>query len=119
MELIALDDDRVVGVRIDGRIDDDEMERLWDEIDERLERNEKLRVFVEVEKMGMIEPEALVEDLRRGLRHLKRFERKAVVSDARWMATLAKIFDPIFPTIQVKVFPTSERDAAVAWASED
>lgn len=119
MKIIELDDDRVIAVRIDGRISDDEMTTLWDEIDLRLARHDTLRVFVEVEMMGMIGPEALLEDMRRGLRHFKRFERKAVVSDAAWMAKLAKVFDPVFPTIQLRTFPTAERDTAIAWVSAD
>jgi len=119
MELIALEDDRVVGVRIDGRIHDDEMEALWDEIDARLERHEKLRVFVELVKMGMIEPEAILEDMRRGLKHFRRFERKAVVSDATWLNRLASLLDPLFPTIELRTFTSEERDAAIAWASEE
>jgi len=115
MELVELDDDRVVGVRIDGGIDDDEMKRLWDEIEVRLERHDRLRVYVEVERMGRIGPEALVEDIRRGLRHFRRFERKAVVADARWMTVLAKLFDPLVPSLDVRVFPTADRDQAIAW----
>jgi len=53
------------------------------------------------------------------LKHFRRFERKAVVSDATWLNRLASLLDPLFPTIELRTFTSEERDAAIAWASEE
>jgi hypothetical protein len=50
-----------------------------------------------------------------GFGNLKKFSHKAVVSDKRWMANMAKVADKIFPFIELKQFPTEERDAAIEW----
>jgi hypothetical protein len=118
MTLISMDDDRVVGVRIDGTIRETELREMVDVVEDKLTRHEKLRAYVEVARLGGIEPRALFEDLKMGLKHWDRFERKAAVTDARWIGKLAEVLDPLFPWIRVRAFTTSERDEAVRWISE-
>lgn len=118
MTLISMDDDRVVGVRIDGTIREAELREMVELVEDKLTRHEKLRAYVEVERLGGIEPRALFEDLKMGLAHWDRFERKAAVTDARWMAKLAEVLDPLFPWIRVRAFARSERDEALRWISE-
>ncbi len=118
MQLIPMDDDRVVGVRIDGTIREADIRAMLGVVEEKLTRHEKLRVFVEVPRLGGIEPEALFQDLKMGLKHWNRFERKAAVTDAGWMARIAEAVDPLFPSIRGRVFATAEREAALRWISE-
>lgn len=118
MTLLPMVDDRVVGVRIDGTIREDELRAMVDVVEDKLTRHEKLRAYVEVAKLGSIEPRALFEDLKMGAKHWDRFERKAAVTDAGWMKSIADALDPLFPWIQLKTFGFDERDAAVRWISE-
>lgn len=119
MEMVEMADDRVVGARIDGTIREADIRAMVEVVEDKLQRHERLRAYVEVERLGGIEPRALFEDLRMGLKHWDRFERKAAVTDAKWMAKIAEVVDPLFPSIRVRTFPTADRDAAIAWLSED
>jgi len=114
-----MDDDRVVGVRIDGTIREADIRAMLGVVEEKLTRHDKLRAYVEVLRPGGIEPEALFEDLKMGLKHWSRFERKAAVTDAGWMARIAQAVNPLFPSIQVRVFPVAHREEARRWISED
>jgi len=118
MEHIPMSDDRVVGIRVDGTIREDDLRAMVGVIEEKLTRHEKLRAYVEVVRLGGIEPRALFEDVKLGLKHWDRFERKAAVTDAQWMAKVAEVVSPLFPSIEVRVFPVSERDAAIRWIGE-
>lgn len=118
MELIPMDDDRVVAVRIDGTIREADVRAMVDVIEDKLTRHPKLRAYVELVHLGGIEPVALLEELKMGLRHWDRFERKASVTDARWIARIAEAVDPLFPSITVRVFALAEREAALAWITE-
>ena len=48
----------------------------------------------------------------------ERFPRKAVITDKQWMKVLIKKIDPLVPNSEAKAFEPSERDKALAWASE-
>ena len=56
------------------------------------------------------------EDMKLWTPHLKSWERCAVVTDHRLIADAIRGFAMLMPG-EVKVFPLSERDAALAWAS--
>ena len=56
------------------------------------------------------------EDLKLWTPHLAKWERCAVVTDHRWITDAVRVFRVVMPG-DVKVFPTGERDAALAWAA--
>ncbi|MDT8369806.1 MAG: STAS/SEC14 domain-containing protein [Longimicrobiales bacterium] len=115
VELLDLGDDRVIGLRVDGMIREEDMLAITARVEEALEQRDTLRAYVEVARLTGIEARALFEDLRLALRHWRKFERKAAVTDAEWIARVAEIVDPLFPSIEVRVFPTTEGDAARDW----
>lgn len=118
MTLIPMDDDRVVAVRIDGTIREEDVAAMVEVVVDKLTRHEKLRAYVEVEKLRGIEPRALFEDLKMGLEHWRDFERKAAVIDPPWLGRLVEAVDPLFPWIELRAFPFTEKDEAVRWISE-
>ncbi len=118
MTMIPMEDDRVIGVRINGHIRVEQMAEMVEAVEAKLEDHEKLRAYVELEALGDIDLKALFADLKMGLDHWYRFERKATVTDMKWIGTVADVVAPLFPSIELKVFPTAARDAAIAWVSE-
>ncbi|MHC4410540.1 MAG: SpoIIAA family protein [Planctomycetota bacterium] len=115
LEIIDIGAENVLACRIDGKIELDDIERVKTRVEEILADHEKVRVYAEVESFDGISFSALWEDLKMGFGNLKKFSHKAVVSDKRWMANMAKVADKIFPFIELKQFPTEERDAAIEW----
>ena len=118
LEFVPFDSERVIGLRVGGKLSKADIQRVADVAELKLSamgEGSRLRVYVEVESFGGMTFEALLEDLRFGLSHIGDIERKAVVSEIRWMGRLAGIVDPLFPSVNVKHFPPAERDAARAW----
>lgn len=115
IELMPMDREDVVGYRISGRIDRVDLEPVVTELERLFKHHDKLRVYAEVESFEGITLPALIEDLRFGLRHLRRFEREAIVSDKKWLATLAGIGDKLFPSLEVRHFSWDEKIEALAW----
>jgi hypothetical protein len=113
-----MDDDRVVAVRIDGTVREEDVLEMVEVVEDKLTRHEKLRAYVEVEKFRGIGPQALFEDLKMGLKHWRQFERKAAVIDPTWLGKLVEVVDPLFPWIELRAFPFTEKDEAVRWISE-
>jgi len=122
LEILHLDSERVLALRIGGKIRDEDMRLMIETAQMKiaaLGAKDRLRVYVEVEPLHGIELEALWRDLKFGFSHLREFERKAVVSDRAWMARMAKIVGPLFPGIEVRHFATADRAAAREWVCGD
>ena len=121
LEIIHFDSEHVLGMRIGGKISDDDMQLLIETAEMKLTalgEGGRLRIYVEVDSFGGFGLDALIKDLKFGLSHFRDFERKAVVSDKAWMGRMAKVFDPLFPHIELRHFSTEQREAARAWVSD-
>jgi hypothetical protein len=63
-----------------------------------------------------MQPGAVWQDFRTGMRDWSDWERIALVTDHGWMRDGLRMFAWAMPG-EVKAFPAEERDAAVAWAA--
>ncbi len=118
MELIELPEDHIVGFRIDVKVDNETFDLMLAEVDERLTRNDNLRMHVEVVSLGGIGLEALFKDMKFGLGNWPRFEREAVVSDRAWVSKIVTVADRLMPSVEVRAFALEDKSAALAWVRE-
>lgn len=118
IEPVPIPVDNVIGIRIGGKISGDDIALIAEEIEARLERHSKLRIYAEVDGLAGMTMNALLKDIAFSLRHFRDFEREAIVSDAAWLKRLAVIGDRVVPGIEVRHFYKSERDDALAWIIE-
>jgi len=112
---IPFADDRVVGFRIEGRVTTEVLDQAIALIDAALLRHEKVRMYVEMPSFDGISVEAFYKDMKYGLSNWGRFEREAVVTDKHWMEKMAILADKLFSSIDVRVFPSDQTDAARDW----
>ncbi len=115
IEQVPIPADNVIGFRIQGKINTDDISLITKEIEARLERHSKLRIYAEVDGLAGMTMKALLKDIAFSLRHFRDFEREAIVSDAAWLKKLAVIGDRVVPGIEVRHFYKSERDDALEW----
>lgn len=118
IETIPTADGRIIGFSIDGKIDDEDIRRITDEVIQRLESYDRLRLYAEVKHWTGITPKALFEDIKFALKHFRDFEREAIVSDKAWLKTMATAGDRLFPSIEVKHFGWENRAEALTWVEE-
>ena len=116
IDIIPTSTDNLIGCKIDGKINTEDIEKLATYIEDKLLKNKKLRIYVEVTKLEGISLEALFKDLRLGIKHFSNFDKKAIVTDKEWMKRVAAIADKLFPNIEVKCFSFAEKEKALAWA---
>lgn len=109
---------KVLGLKILGKIREEDMHNMIAVCEKKMESAERIAVYVEVVEMGGISFNALVEDLKFALPNLKRFSKKAVVSDSKWHEPLIKIGDKLFPSIEVRHFTPEQREDALEWVKE-
>jgi len=107
----------VIALRVSGRLERDEIERMLDRLEKALE-NERVNMFVEVAGYTGFDAEGLPEQLRRGgrlLGKLRRLDRVAIVTDQPWVRGLARVESALLPKVRYEIFGSDERDRALAW----
>src|SRR4051794_1819005 len=112
--------DRVVAMKVSGRVDESDIERGIQAIEAALAREPSISLLVEIAMAGMTAG-AFTRDLGYGLgklRDLHRFSRMAVVTGQGWLRTLSHVQDRILPHVEVRAFTSTEREEAMAWVSQ-
>ena len=115
IEWIETGSKKAVGIRISGKIERADMEKIIGGVKAKFAQNEKLGVYVELESFEGISFEALIQDLKFGLPNIRRFNKKAVVSQKEWLGKIAEISDRVFPGIEIRHFPFEQKEEAMEW----
>ncbi|OBG41546.1 STAS/SEC14 domain-containing protein [Mycobacterium sp. E3198] len=91
---------------------------LIPDINDKLSRHKKLRVYYEIASdFAGFDPGAVWDDTKVGLSHFLSWERLAVVSDVDWIKHSVKLFGFMMPA-QLRTFPTAEADSAREWIGQ-
>jgi len=107
--------DGIDGVRCAGKLTREEYDAIIVPLLDEVEREGRgLRCVVEMDGFEGITPDAAFEDLRLGWQAMDSFEGCAVVSDRAWVTPVLRLVDFLLP-YPVRVFPTDQRDEAIAW----
>ncbi|CAN5632840.1 hypothetical protein BH09BAC4_BH09BAC4_14110 [soil metagenome] len=118
IQTIDLNDERVLGYRIDGDISLADMTPLLAQLKAKVAHQPThLRAYAEYVRIGSISPKAFWEDLKADATYLSAFEKAAVVTDKEWVGWLANLGN-LFPNLTIKVFPFSQREQAIDWISQ-
>jgi len=107
----------VVALRVSALVDEIDIERSIQAIENALAHRDRIALYVEV---AGIAPGALTRRLGDGLgklRDLHRFPKIAVVTSQEWVRWVVHAQGRIIPQIEFRTFTQEERDEALAWAS--
>lgn len=120
IELLEGMPEKVIGIRVSGRLRGDELRGFKPEIDRVLQAGEVRIVEVIESDYEGFGPGGLLEDLKLGfgtvLPHHSAFKRIAVVSDKEWVAPVLHALAWMVPG-EIAVFGLGELDRAKAWAA--
>ncbi|WP_320006324.1 STAS/SEC14 domain-containing protein [Maridesulfovibrio sp.] len=108
----------VLGLKIQGKIQNEDIQEVIKTSEDKLENYEQIAIYIEIIEMGGISIDAFFTDLKFALPNLKKFSKKAVVSESKWHDKLAKIIDKIFSSIEIRHFTPEERENAKKWVLE-
>lgn len=106
----------IIGLRATGTVSKDDFDDVVHPLLSQARRDAKrirLLYHFPAEFEGFT-PGAAWEDLHIGFRHLRLFERCAIVTDKEWIRNLARGVGTLLPC-PIKVFGDAEWDDAVAW----
>ena len=111
----------LVAMKLSGSLTADDITKAYRATEEALKGNERISFFAEIDDSVGLTLEGVVKDVTEGIKRLGSFTkyyRAAVVTDKGWLGAMARVEGLVFSSINVRVFPTSERNKAFAWASE-
>jgi hypothetical protein len=120
IELLPDMPEKVIGIRVSGRLRGDELRDFKPEIDQVLQTGEVRIVEVIASDYEGFGPGGFLEDLKLGfgtvLPHHSAFKRIAVVSDKDWVAPVLHALAWMVPG-EIAVFGLDELARAIQWAA--
>jgi hypothetical protein len=109
----------VLGFTAKGKVTADDYESvIIPAVDALFSREGKVRFLYHLgEAFSGFEAAAMWDDAKLGLKHLKGWERMALVSDIEWVRVAVKVFGLVIPG-HVRVFENRELAEATRWVTE-
>ncbi len=108
----------VLGLRLKGTLTEEALERATRHMEERIREHGKIRVLFHLLDLEGIEPAALVEDMKFGIRHIRDFERFAMVGNQGWLKAWVKTVGLLVPG-ESRVFRNDDLEEAWGWLEEE
>ena len=109
------DTDHVVALEVDGEVETHEFKHILDVVEDKLNRHDRLRIYVEIKTIGKVSPQALFDDIKAAIKHWDRFDKEAIVTDNSAVETAVKFAGRLVPGIDVRAFTFNERESARQW----
>ncbi len=124
LETINTFNKNIIGFRLDGGIDKEEMTRCYDEIEKKVIPGEKFMLYAEVRNMslGDVTWEAIKEEIRRLIKNpsfLVNISKAVIVTDIEWLKKEFAVESALIPTFEGKTFSFGEEDKAIEWLRTD
>ena len=118
IQFLDINEENTVAARVVGKIETEDVEKAAKEIDQQLEEDGKVKMYIELDHFEGYELEAFLKDLKFTVRHFDDFERVALVGQEEWLDALGEITDEIFSGVEVRYYPLGERPQALRWLEE-
>lgn len=118
IEIIPFEEGNILGLHLNGRIDDLEFDEIVAKIEEILDDNEKIRIYAEIDKIGGMSVNTFMKNIHLKLTHWKDVEKEAIVTDKNWLESWIGIADKLFPGIEIKHFNPDDKKAAKEWITK-
>ena len=115
LSTFTLSDD-IIGFIVDGPYDENAVEIIQSEINEKLELYDKVSFYIEDTVNAEISSKALLKNLPFKIKTGNRFEKVAVVTDRKWIKVVSNL-EKLFFNAEIKVFSTEQRLEAIQWIS--
>lgn len=113
--------DRVISAILEGTVTREDLLPFYESLNAALDEGKPLGVVIDMAGLSDMTGDAIIEDAKRELAllpRLRRIPRVAVISDKQFVAAFVRWTDPLIPTTDMRVFTSSDADAARAWVAQ-
>lgn len=108
-------------IQLDGKLDSGTMAIALDELVELSKDIENGVMLYQINDFQLPTLSAIGVEFSRlpsMFRMIAKFNRAAVLSDKSWIKTISEIEGMLIPSLEIKAFDISEKEAAEAWLAE-
>ncbi|MBD2857573.1 STAS/SEC14 domain-containing protein [Spongiibacter sp. KMU-158] len=119
LEVLPIASPDLVGVRVKGPVDHQDMLNMLDEFHSKVGKDEKLAMYIEIESFDGFSLRNFLRELRLMSEEYTRLTRIALVSELAWYRRSAMILGRRLPNTNLEHFTPIQRDEALIWACED
>lgn len=109
--------DNVLGVILENKFDSENLQRIQKMLQEKIERFEKIRVYLEDRNSNGITLKAVFRDLAFEMKNKKSLQKIAVVTDAKFFQVVTEMKEILVDT-EVETFDRENRIKAMNWVME-
>lgn len=116
LEMLDVGDDKIIAYRLRGKITEKEMKSVLNIFREKIDKDEKLIVYQEVESIGGAEFDAMIEKFKFFKEfgfNFSHFSKIAVITHSKWLHKIVDLEDKVFKNVSMKGFPIEEKDKAI------
>jgi len=117
MMKITDEQEHMVTIQATGVLQKEDYEKVVPALEEKIERAGTLDALIDIQGVEKVEPAAMLEDLRFGLRDMDNFRRVAVVGGGKLGDVATKIAKPFFEG-EMRHFEPGQIASARQWLTE-
>jgi hypothetical protein len=115
-QIISEPDSNVLAIRINAEVTKEDYDLALPRLRDKIKSEGKLNLYCEIDNVASITPGAIWEDLKFDIRHLRSFNRVAIIGDKVWEKWMTK-FGALFTTANVRFYNPQEKADAMEWVS--
>ena len=109
----------IVSYTIDGTFDGRKVNEVVSRIKETADQRGKIRLLGEVKSLdGITNITGVFKNFGHQLGLIRQVEKYAIMTDKKWLSTLADIEGFFIPNMDIKTFSLSEPERAMQWLQE-
>ncbi|QQD18331.1 STAS/SEC14 domain-containing protein [Spongiibacter nanhainus] len=118
LQLIPISSPNVVGMKLAGKVNHDDMTTVMHEVERKLERQDQLGIYIEMDHFKGFTLRGLIREMGLLTHHINHITRTALVSDKQWYKRSIAIITHWAPNVEIEHFTPLQRDEALIWACE-
>ncbi|GAB6070319.1 hypothetical protein JCM30760_14160 [Thiomicrorhabdus hydrogeniphila] len=116
LKLIDIKIDNAVAFEVSGKITEDDMVLVFNEIKQKIQLYNQIVLFEKIDSFNGVELAAMLEKFKSLLDiGLSNIVKIAIVTDKKWLSKIVDIEDKFFRKIEMKSFSVEEQSQAVAF----
>lgn len=108
--------DNIIGYIIDGPYTEDSVDKIQNEVLEKLEVFETVNFYIEDTSNAEISLKAVLKSIPFKVKTGNRFDRVAVVTDRKWVQLFSSL-EKLFFNAEIRLFSSGQRLEAIQWIS--
>lgn len=105
---------KLIALSVKGKLTENDYDKIMPLIDKTVREYGSVRLLLNIENLGGMEPKAFLADWKTYFKHHKHFEKIAVVGHSKWYKMWSNLASP-FVSGEIKYFTDEQLIAAKEW----